>query len=292
MAKSVIGRLVGSLVGLGAAAVAGAYVLGKTVANKTAEQPKPEEKEEIELIRLNGEETPSVTALDGEPEEIETVTVTPAIQKEEEEVVKEELAAEIPVVEEKPEEPAEEPAEEVKPEEPVEEPAEEVKPEEPVEEPAEEVKPEEPVEEPAEEVKPEEPVEEPAEEVKPEEPVEEPVEEVEPEEPANLYPNLKESKKNSILRQIDYMLETTDTEVLELSHRVKFADEDAKAAFAEKAEELGFEPGEDENDASILTLTKNTEFNREALTEEILGLANEAEGNQGSYKGWSLKVAE
>ena len=279
MAKSVIGRLVGSLVGLGAAAVAGAYVLGKTVANKTAEQPKPEEKEEIELIRLNGEETPSVTALDGEPEEIETVTVTPAIQKEEEKTVEEEHAAEIPVVEEKPEEP-------------VEEPSEEVKPEEPVEEPAEEVKPEEPVEEPAEEVKPEEPVEEPSEEVKPEEPVEEPVEEVEPEEPADPYPNLKETKKNSILRQIDYMLETTDIEVLELSHRVKFADEDAKAAFAEKAEELGFEPGEDENDASILTLTKNTEFNREALTEEILGLANEAEGNQGSYKGWSLKVAE
>ena len=240
MAKSVIGRLVGSLVGLGAAAVAGAYVLGKTVANKTAEQPKPEEKEEIELIRLNGEETPSVTALDGEPEEIETVTVTPAIQKEEEKTVEEEHAAEIPVVEEKPEEP----------------------------------------------------VEEPSEEVKPEEPVEEPVEEVEPEEPADPYPNLKETKKNSILRQIDYMLETTDIEVLELSHRVKFADEDAKAAFAEKAEELGFEPGEDENDASILTLTKNTEFNREALTEEILGLANEAEGNQGSYKGWSLKVAE
>lgn len=266
MAKSVIGRLVGSLVGLGAAAVAGAYVLGKTVANKTAEQPKPEEKEEIELIRLNGEETPSVTALDGEPEEIETVTVTPAIQKEEEKTVEEEHAAEIPVVEEKPEEP--------------------------VEEPAEEVKPEEPVEEPAEEVKPEEPVEEPSEEVKPEEPVEEPVEEVEPEEPADPYPNLKETKKNSILRQIDYMLETTDIEVLELSHRVKFADEDAKAAFAEKAEELGFEPGEDENDASILTLTKNTEFNREALTEEILGLANEAEGSQGSYKGWSLKVAE
>ena len=240
MAKSVIGRLVGSLVGLGAAAVAGAYVLGKTVANKTAEQPKPEEKEEIELIRLNGEETPSVTALDGEPEEIETVTVTPAIQKEEEKTVEEEHAAEIPVVEEKPEEP----------------------------------------------------VEEPSEEVKPEEPVEEPVEEVEPEEPADPYPNLKETKKNSILRQIDYMLETTDIEVLELSHRVKFADEDAKAAFAEKAEELGFEPGEDENDASILTLTKNTEFNREALTEEILGLANEAEGSQGSYKGWSLKVAE
>ncbi|MBQ1506728.1 MAG: ribonuclease E inhibitor RraB [Erysipelotrichales bacterium] len=253
MAKSVIGRLVGSLVGLGAAAVAGAYVLGKTVANKTAEQPKPEEKEEIELIRLNGEETPSVTALDGEPEEIETVTVTPAIQKEEEKTVEEEHAAEIPVVEEKPEEP---------------------------------------VEEPSEEVKPEEPVEEPSEEVKPEEPVEEPVEEVEPEEPADPYPNLKETKKNSILRQIDYMLETTDIEVLELSHRVKFADEDAKAAFAEKAEELGFEPGEDENDASILTLTKNTEFNREALTEEILGLANEAEGSQGSYKGWSLKVAE
>ncbi|MBQ1385804.1 MAG: hypothetical protein IIY75_03320, partial [Erysipelotrichales bacterium] len=172
-----------------------------------------------------------------------------------EEPVVEEPVVEEPVVEEPAvEEPvAEEPA--------VEEPA--------VEEPA--------VEEPV--------VEEPA--------VEEPVaEEPVVEEPVNPYPHLSANKINSILRQIDYMLETTHTEDMELTHRIVFGSKEAEDEFAAAMSEEGFAPAKDAHNPAMLLLSKATNFTRDELAGVILRLADKAAEANGMYRGWSVKVVE
>lgn len=140
---------------------------------------------------------------------------------------------------------------------------------------------EEPAEEPEEEEK-EEPAEEPKEERK-EEPSEVPQEE-------NPYPLLSAHKASSICKQVGAMLESApDAKVLRLNHYVLFEDEDAAMKYAEKKNGDGFDVAVNKDNPKEVHLIRQAEAEKGLLEKMILGLAEEAAEDKGTYKGWAIE---